>query len=163
MSNLFARASMSHAFRVPVWTSRRTSLAQVTEYVDMESVQARSETSHLSGDLDLLSFNLNELAASIHTRITIFVQHADSIVSWSVDSSLLCLFILFLLRYWNILNKALFGDAIIGTAIKRNLKCRQVSFVNVEATIVGDPVSKLSDADIALVVFVHVFKESLPI
>ena len=86
--------SMSHDFRIPVGTSCRTSLTQVTENMDMKSVQARSKTSHLSGDLDLLSLYLNELTVSIYTRITIFVQHADSIVSLSFYSSLLSLFIL---------------------------------------------------------------------
>ena len=47
----------------------------------MESVKSRSETGHFSGNLNLLTLDLHELAPSIDTRVSIFLQHADSIVS----------------------------------------------------------------------------------
>ena len=43
-------------------------------------MKARCETSHLSGNLDLLALNLNELAPSVDSRVSIFLKHADSIV-----------------------------------------------------------------------------------
>ena len=49
--------------------------------MDVEAVEAWGETVHLGADLDLLTFDLGELAAAADTAVGVWVQHADGIVS----------------------------------------------------------------------------------
>ena len=62
--------------------------------MDVESVLSFGESLELSGDLDLLSFNLAHLANSRDTRVIVGVENADSEMFSSVDH-------LFILRLFN--------------------------------------------------------------
>ena len=56
---------------------------ELTELMDMETVEAWSEAGHLGGDLDLLALGLDELGPAVDARVAVFLEHADCVVSCS--------------------------------------------------------------------------------
>ena len=66
-SDSLARSNEGLTLRVPLWSSSYTALDEVTELVNVESMEAWGESGNLSLDLDGLAFDLNELNMTADT------------------------------------------------------------------------------------------------
>ena len=64
-----------------MWAGGLASLGEVSELMNMESVEAWSKSGNFSGNLSLATVFLNELDESLDTRVSIWVHNANSVVS----------------------------------------------------------------------------------
>ena len=65
VSDSIIGSSMSDFVRIVVSSSSDTAISEITEFMDVETVEAWGESLKVSLDLDFLSFSLDELDYSI--------------------------------------------------------------------------------------------------